>query len=116
MSIRPMGDNVLIRVDPETDQIATESGVKLFKPQGAHEHVLATAEVVATGPGKLTKSGVRSPTGVEPGEGIVFVKFVATYTETGKSIQHAIGKGMALIKPNDIFLVYDRKNPPKFTQ
>ena len=115
MNIKPIGDHILIEVDPETDQIATETGVKLYKPQGACEHVLNTGVVLATGPGIKGAKGIQ-PTGVEPGDGIVFIKFVATYTETGKSIQHAIGKNRSIIKPNDILLVYDRKHPPKFTQ
>lgn len=116
MDVRPMGDNILIEVDPEQDQIATESGVKLFKPQGACEHVLNTGVVLATGPGKKYDSGKIVPTGVEPGDGVVFIKFVAGYTETGKAIQHVVGKNKSIIKPNDVLLVYDRKNPPKFTQ
>lgn len=116
MNVKPMNDNILIKLDPEVDQIATESGVKLFKPQGACEHVLNTGEVVATGSGKKFESGKIVPTGVEPGDGVLFIKFVAGYTETNKAIQHVVGKDMAIIKPSDVLLVYDRKNPPKFTQ
>lgn len=116
MDIRPMNDNILIQVDPEANQIATESGVTLYKPDGACEHVLNTGVVLATGPGRKYDSGKIVPTGVEPGDGVLFIKFIATYTETGKSIQHVIGKNKAMIKPGDVLLVYDRKNPPKFTQ
>lgn len=116
MSIQPMNDNILIEIDEETDQIATETGVKLFKPAGACEHVLNTGVVVATGKGRKFASGEVVPTGVQPGDGVLFIKFIAGYTETNKAIQHVVGKNMALIKPGDVLLVYDRKNPVKFTQ
>jgi len=114
--IRPLNDNILIQVDAEVDKIATESGVTLYKPQGACEHVLNTGVVLATGAGKKHSSGKIVPTGVAPGDGVLFIKFVASYTETSKAVQHVIGKNKAIIKPNDILLVFDREKPPKFTQ
>lgn len=116
MIVHPHGDSILIKLDPQTNVIDTESDVTLYKPDGAHEHVLRTGEVVATGKGRAYKSGRVVPTGVEPGDGVLFIKFAAGFTETGKGIQHVIGKDFAILKPGDILLVYDRKDPLKFTQ
>jgi co-chaperonin GroES (HSP10) len=115
MNVTPLNDNILIQVDPELDKVATESGVTLYKPQGSHEHVLNTGVVLKTGMGKKYDNKV-VPTGVEPGDGVLFITFVAGYTETSKAVQQIVGKDQAIIKPNDILLVYDRKNPLKFTQ
>lgn len=115
MTLRPLNDNIVIKIDPESNQVMTGSGITLYKPDGACEHVLNTGEVVSTGAGKKCRKGT-VPTGVEPGDGVLFIKFIAGYTETNKAIQHVIGKNLAVIKPKDILLVYDRKHPPKFTQ
>jgi len=110
--LRLMGDRVLIRLDPESDK--TMSGL-LFKPDDAHESVLRTGEVIDVGPGRWTEKGdKRIPLGVEIGEGVVFIKFVATNTKTAESLQMHLNEGEALITPNDILLVYDRKEPPRF--
>jgi co-chaperonin GroES (HSP10) len=106
-------DLILVRLDPESDKLA--SG--LFKPEKAHEHVFRTGEVVDTGPGQWAKkASVRIPTGVQKGDGVIFVKFVATHTETAKSIQKVIGKELALLHQSDIVLVYDRNDPPEISQ
>ena len=112
--MKMMNDCILIALDPESDKVA--SGL-LFKPEVANEHVLRTAKVVQVGPGKwVGDPAVRSPMEVSPGDGVVFVKFVATHTETAKSIQHVVGKDLAIIHPEDILLVFDHSNPPEFNQ
>jgi hypothetical protein len=42
---------------------------------------------------------------VEVGERIMFVKFVATNTQTAESVQHVIGKDFAMLESRDILLV-----------
>lgn len=113
--MRPYGNSILIKMDPEKSK--TKSGL-LYKPDGAHEDVLRTGVVVKVGPGKYIRddSSARTPMEVQVGEGVVFVKFVATFTETAKSIQKVIGQDMALLQLSDIMLVYDRKDPPEFSQ
>lgn len=90
----------------------------LFKPETAHEHVLRTGEVVDVGPGKYVSgdSRERTPLGVSPGDGVVFVKFLATHTETAKGIQKYIGEGLAIIQHTDVMLIYDRADAPEFSQ
>lgn len=112
--MRMMNDCILIALDPEKDKMA--SGL-LFKPESANEHILRTAKVVQIGPGKwVGDPSVRAPMDVKPGDGVVFIKFVATHTETAKSIQHVVGKELAIIHPEDILLVFDHDNPPEFNQ
>jgi len=105
-----MNDWVHIRLDPDNEKVGS-----LFKPQGAYEHILRTAEVLQVGPGKWSKEGSkREPMGVEVGEGVVFIRFVADSTKTAQSIQATLGENEALIRLSDIMLVYDRKDPPRF--
>lgn len=110
--VNPHNDWILIKMDPESDMVA--SGL-LHKPETAHEGVLRTAEVIKVGPGKFpTKGDARIPVGVEPGEGVVFVKFLADTTKTAQAIQHHLGPDEALIKAGDVLLAYDRKENPEF--
>jgi len=116
MSPRPINDSILIQIDEES---RTTSG-GLVKPEGSHDSIIGTAVVVAVGPGVWTKprkkgvAPVRVSVGVEPGEGIAFIKFIGM-TESQKQLaQWHLEKGQMLIKPNDILLAYDRKNPPRF--
>lgn len=108
--MRVLNDWVHIRLDPDDEKVGS-----LFKPQGAYDHILRTAEVLAVGPGKRCKDvDAREPVGVEPGEGVVFIRFVADSTKTAQSIQATLGENEALIRLGDIMLVYDRKDPPRF--
>jgi co-chaperonin GroES (HSP10) len=107
-------DTVLVRLDPEDSKIC--DGL-LVKPEIAHSHVFRTGEAVAVGPGKwAAKADVRVPTGINVGDGVVFVKFVATHTKTAESIQHVIGKDLSILHESDILLVYDRKDVPEIGQ
>jgi co-chaperonin GroES (HSP10) len=108
--IRPMNDRIRVKIDPDKEM--TSGGI--IKPDDAHEGVLATGVVLDVGPGCWAKKGnKREPMGLEKGEGVVFVKF-HHLTETNKGVQHVIGKDELLLQPNDILLVYDRKDPPEF--
>lgn len=102
-NITPLNDNVLIELEPEEEMVGLSH--LLHKPDGAHEHVLRTARVVKTGPGKWCTHHKhqmeRRPMMCEPGMRIVFIKFVATHTNTARDIQQIIGKDYALIKDND---------------
>jgi co-chaperonin GroES (HSP10) len=109
-----MRDCILVHLDPEKETIG--SGL-LIKPENAHEHVFRTAKVLQVGPGKwVGDPSVRAPMEVQPGDGVVFVKFVATHTETAKSIQRVVGQEQAIIHPEDVLLVFDHANPPAFNQ
>ena len=112
--MRMMNDYILVALDPESSMMA---GGLLHKPETANEHILRTARVVQVGPGKwVGDPAVRSPMEVQPGDGVVFIKFVATHTETAKSIQAVVGKDLAIIHPEDILVTFDHDNPPEFNQ
>lgn len=108
-----MGDRILLRLDPESKK--TVSGV-LYKPDDAHDTILRTGEVIGVGPGRWAQErDVRKPVGVELGEGVVFIKFVATSTKTAEAIQPYLDGDEALISVNDVLLVYDRKVSTSFS-
>lgn len=112
--IRPHNDRILIRIDPEKEK--TAGG--LYKPQGASDTMMATGEVLAVGPGAYPKVGPkqsrRIPVGVEPGEGVVFIRFIEK-TKTNEQLQqHHLGEDKLLIQPNDILLTYNRSDPVEF--
>ena len=112
MRLRPCGNNILVKMDPDSDKVA--DGL-LFKPEGAYDSILRTGEVIDVGPGAISpKNGERVPTGVEKGDGVVFNRFIAGHTKTAEALhQFTLSKDEAIIKPNDVLLVYDRKDPPK---
>lgn len=108
--MKVMNDWIHVKLDPDEEMAGS-----IIKPQGAYSHIWRTAEVLQVGPGKWSKSAdKRESMGLEAGEGVVFVRFVADSTHTAQSIQARIGKDEALIRQDDILLVYDRKDPPRF--
>ena len=108
--MKVLNDWIHIKLDPDEEKVGT-----LYKPQGAYDHILRTAEVLQVGPGKwVGDTGKREPMGLEPGDGVVFIRFVADSTKTAQSIQAKIGENEALIRQSDVMLVYDRKEPPRF--
>ena len=112
--MKPWGNSVLIELDPETSK--THSGI-LYKPEGAHEDTLRTGKVLKVGPGRfLGNTSERTPMEVKPGDGVLFVKFIASFTETAKSINKVLGKNQALLQLSDILLVFDRDDAPEFGQ
>jgi len=69
--IIPLEDRVLVKVDPIA--YVTEGGIEI--PGGYSEsksHL--KGEVIATGPGRMDDRGNVTPTGVKPGDKIVFGK------------------------------------------
>jgi len=112
-----MNDWILVKMDPDSNK--TLSGT-LFKPDEAYETALRTGKVIAVGPGPMAKKGeeylgFRIPTGLEPGDGVVFNRVVASLTKTAEALhQHALEEDEALIRPNDVMLVFDHNDPPRF--
>lgn len=112
MNIIPQNDRILVQMDPLPDKIG--SGL-LFRPnEDAHETILGTGVVISTGPGKYPKnSDERIPVGVEPGEGVVFIRYLEK-THTNQQLAQHLDNDQIIVQPNDILLVYDRDNPPEF--
>lgn len=117
MGLRLQNDNVLVKMDPESEKVI--SGI-LIKPQIAHEHVLRTGKVVQIGPGKWAKKkgrdlNKRVRPDIEVGDGVLFIKFL-NMTETNKALQFYLGEDEIILRPDDVLLVFDHDNPPEFNQ
>lgn len=70
--MKPLNDRVLVRVAPPEEK--TPGG--LFVPGNAKDNRLSTrATVVAVGPGAVSKSGVRIPPQVKPGDEVWLAPF-----------------------------------------
>ena len=111
--LRVVGEQVLVKMDPDNEAIA---GGLLVKPETAHEHVLRTGEVIQVGSGKRSKkTGERLPMTLQPGDGVVFVRFMAD-TKTSEALQYHLGKDHVLLKEGDVLLSYDRADAPEFSQ
>ena len=71
MKIRPLSDHVLI--EPVKVEEKTKSGILL--PETAEKERPEQGKVIATGPGKQSKSGKRIPLNVKPGQRVLFTKY-----------------------------------------
>lgn len=105
-TIVPKGDQVLLRLEPEQDHFS--QAPSLFRPDAVkQDHVFCLARVLAVGPGKYTKKGVCVPVALNEGQRVMFVKFLATHTKTGQSLQQVIGDDCALVKEADVLCEVD---------
>lgn len=80
MTIRPISDNVIIKVNREENN-QTSSGIILLKSKNGQER-FQNGEVVAVGPGRYNANGELIPVSVSVGENIIFNKFAGIELET----------------------------------
>ncbi len=73
MTIRPLGDKIVIRVIEDAEQ--TSGGI--FIPDSAKEKS-QKGEVIAVGEGKINEKGDRDPMDVKVGEIVLFAKYAGT--------------------------------------
>ncbi len=73
MSIRPLGDKIVIKVIEDTEK--TEGGI--FIPDSAKEKP-QKGEVIAVGPGKTLEDGKREEMEVKTGDVVLFAKYAGT--------------------------------------
>lgn len=73
MTIRPLGDKIVIKVIEDAEQ--TSGGI--FIPDSAKEKS-QKGEVIAVGAGKTTEKGEREPMDVKVGEIVLFAKYAGT--------------------------------------
>lgn len=73
MTIRPLGDRIVIQVIEDTEQ--TSGGI--FIPDSAKEKP-QKGEVVAVGTGKTLDSGEKEPMEVKVGDVVLFAKYAGT--------------------------------------
>lgn len=79
MTIRPLGDNIVIRVIEDAEQ--TSGGI--FIPDSAKEKS-QKGEVIAIGQGKVNDKGDRDPMDVKVGEIVLFAKYAGTDVKLDK--------------------------------
>lgn len=102
----PCGDKILIYLEPEQEHYS--DAPSLLRPESAkQDHVFRIGRVCRVGPGEVNKKGERTPTGIQEWSRVLFIKFVATHTQTAQSIQSIIGKDFALIDKDDVLLELD---------
>ncbi|RAI15140.1 MAG: co-chaperone GroES [Candidatus Melainabacteria bacterium] len=73
MSIRPLGDKIVIKVIEDNEQ--TQGGI--FIPDNAKEKP-QKGEVISVGEGRTLDSGEKEPVGVKVGETILYAKYAGT--------------------------------------
>ena len=73
MTIRPLGDKIVIRVIEDAEQ--TSGGI--FIPDSAKEKS-QRGEVIAVGSGKTNDKGEKDPMEVKVGEVVLFAKYAGT--------------------------------------
>ena len=95
MSLKPLGDRVLIK--PEPAEQKTASG--LYIASNAQEKP-QRGEVVAVGAGKLNDKGERLPIDVKPGDTVIYGKF------GGNEIK-VDGEDYLLMRADDIYAVVE---------
>lgn len=93
-----MGGQILIKKEPrESSKLA----VDIFKVD-AIEH----GTVIAVGPGKVTRKGVRTPPEVKVGDKVMYI-FALTLTESAKSLAHVLDEDEFLLEEKDILGVIE---------
>ncbi len=81
MSIRPLGDKIVIKVIEDTEK--TEGGI--FIPDSAKEKP-QKGEVVAVGSGKTLDDGKKAEMEVKVGEKVLFAKYAGTDVKMGEEL------------------------------
>ena len=84
MTIRPLGDKIVIKVIEDAEQ--TSGGI--FIPDSAKEKS-QKGEVIAVGQGKMNEKGEREPMDVKVGEIVLFAKYAGTDVKVG-SVEYKI--------------------------
>ena len=73
MTIRPLGDKIVIKVIEDNEQ--TQGGI--FIPDNAKEKP-QKGEVIAVGEGRTLDSGEKEPVAVKVGETVLYAKYAGT--------------------------------------
>ena len=73
MTIRPLGDKIVISVIEDNEQ--TSGGI--FIPDSAKEKS-QKGKVIAAGPGKVNDKGSRDPMDIKTGDVVLFAKYAGT--------------------------------------
>ena len=91
MSLRPLGDRVLVRATPAPE--ITASGLHLVSRTPEQ----AEGTVVATGPGRSLPDNTREAIDVAPGDRVIFPRFTGTEVDVD-------GEKLLLLSQKDILV------------
>lgn len=94
--IKPIYDNVVLKIEEEKDVIDLGSGIQMKKAVG--QKTQDTGVVVATGVGRIAISGSIVPLIVKKGDKVIFNKFAGTEVTSE-------GELYIIIKESDILAV-----------
>lgn len=102
---------MVIYLEPESEFL---SGIKidLYKVE-KDTHVFRVGRIVKLGPGRWAEEdgkplNKRIPiTEVKVGDRVLFVKFIATHTETAKRVQNILGSDFAIVDRKDLLMTVD---------
>ena len=72
LSLRPLGDRVMVKLAEKTGEKKLASGIII--PDTVDKEKLLKGEVITVGPGKKTDEGKRVPLDVKPGDTVLFKK------------------------------------------
>lgn len=97
MSLKPLGDRLLVRLNKENKTL----GSGIIIPESVEEFKPLTGKVLAVGTGHKLANGNRQPLAVSVGDQIIFMRSGALKTDI---------EGERLIQERDILLVDERQN------
>lgn len=97
MTIRPLGDHVLVR--PKKEEEVTAFGLVL--PETVEKEKKAEGEVIAVGPGKMMENGQRSVMEVKVGDKVLFKTWGGDKVELEK-------EEMKILSQEDILAVIEK--------
>ena len=92
-NFQPLKDRVLVKLEEAASE--TSSGIALAT-EGSEEPT--QGEVLAVGPGKLTSQGEVVPTGINPGESVIYGRFAATDATISGTTYKVVTAGSCLAK------------------
>jgi co-chaperonin GroES (HSP10) len=108
MRISPLRDFVLVKCDPIKDEV--HNGIIIL----SHQQRVRHGEVLAVGPGTLTKKGKLIPSDVKPGQRVAFFRENMEtlngkqLTATMHELSEEYGADVALVPESALFGEIDR--------
>jgi co-chaperonin GroES (HSP10) len=97
-----LGPRLLVELEPESEHFKEASS--LVRPETVHETAIGFGKVLMLGTGVETKNGIAPIEGVEEGDRVAFIKFLAQ-TETNKALSHSLDEDQLIIELKDVVVV-----------
>lgn len=117
MTLRLLGDRIMVRLERPMSRRVEDGGVLIYYPEGSHggdAEINTWGEVLQVGPGRWARNprngletGERIPMDVKAGDRVMVVWYL-TKVETQKAIQALVGEDTIIIKPEDVICVDPR--------